>query len=80
MKWEGLMKNQAGKYMVFYQTPLGPDSKCDFGFFDTAHLLSRILVLRATFRAVLIAVDMPKALHNKCKMCFECPRIILQAP
>ena len=43
--------------MVFYQTPLEPNPKCDFGFFDTAHPLSRILVLRATFRAVLTLSD-----------------------
>ena len=31
-----------------------------------------------TFKAVLIAVDMPKTMQNKCKTCFGGPRMILR--
>ena len=42
-------------------------------------LSPRIWAVRATFKAVLMAVDMSGTLQTKCKTCFGCPRMILQA-
>ena len=50
-----------------------------FLFFDSDLLFPRIQALQATFKAVLIAVYMTKALQTKCKTCFGGPRMILHA-
>ena len=42
-------------------------------------LSPRIWAVRATFKAVLMAVDMSGTLQTKCKTCFGGPRMILQA-
>ena len=48
-------------------------------FFDTGGLFPRIWAPLATFKAVLIAVDMTKAPQTKCKTCFGVFRMILHA-
>ena len=58
----------------------GPDQKFYSFVLWFWSTFSRIQALRATFKAVLIAVDMTKALHTKCKTCFEGPRMIPRAP
>ena len=58
---------------------LGSNSKFDFLFFDTGLLLPRIQAPQATFKAVLMAVNMTKELQTKCNTCFGSPRMILQS-
>ena len=48
-------------------------------FFDSGLLFPGFGPLRATFKAVLIAVDMKNALQSECKTCFGGPRMILHA-
>ena len=49
-----------------------------FFIMDTGLLSPRIWGVRATFKAVLTAVDMKQTLQTKCKTCFdEGPRMIL---
>ena len=45
----------------------------------SGHRALRIWAVRATFKAVLMAVDKTYALQTKCKTCFGGPRMILQA-
>ena len=58
---------------------LGSNPKFDFLFFDTGLLLPRIQAPLATFKAVLMAVNMTKELQTKCNTCFGSPRMILQS-
>ena len=58
---------------------LGSNPKFDFLFFDTGLLLPRIQAPQATFKAVLMAVNMTKELQTKCNTCFGSPRMILQS-
>ena len=55
----------------------GPNQKNHYFFFDSGPLFPGFRPLRATFKAVLIDVDMTKALQTKCKKCFGGPRMIL---
>ena len=48
-------------------------------FFDTGLIFPRFQAPQANFKAVLIAVDVTRALQTKCKICFGRPRMILQA-
>ena len=59
---------------------LVPTKKIILLFFDFGLLFSPgFEPLSATFKAVLIAVDMTKALQTKCKTCFGGPKMILHA-
>ena len=86
-QWKG-SKKYGGKVWSFAKPPSDPhfffqnktllgDTNFTLGPISKSILSPRIWDVRATFKAVLTAVDMKYALQTKCKTCFGGPRMIL---